>query len=350
MMNNLNSDASRQVKSTSPRQRIPARYLAIVTTVILTILAADSGWPADTGKPAIPVAQVNGVTIYQSDLSYAIEASLARNLLTRRRDGEKPESAPHEVDNEKTLRRLIDIELLYQESLKHRFHGLIEESERLYQLEVQRLGGQARFESTLQCNNISSEQFRKAIFRNLSIKHLLDKMVYSRIQVTEDEIREYYESNRDRFRKPESVRIRQILIKVPSKPGEDKWRHAEDRAHEIYRIASAGTDFVRLARKHSDDPVSASAGGDMGSIQKGNQQGVFDTIVFKLKAGTVTEPIRSHQGFHIIKIVSTTPSTSKTFDEVKQQIITRMRQERAREMISRLISELKMKAEIKILN
>jgi parvulin-like peptidyl-prolyl isomerase len=64
----------------------------------------------------------------------------------------------------------------------------------------------------------------------------------------------------------------------------------------------------------------------------------------------VTEPIRSHQGFHIIKIVSTTPSTSKTFDEVKQQIITRMRQERARKMISHLISELKMKAEIKILN
>jgi peptidyl-prolyl cis-trans isomerase C len=259
MMNCFNPDASMHIKSTSPLQRIPARLLAIVTTVILTILAADPGWPADPGESAVPVAQVNGVTIYQSDLFCAIEASLARNLLTRRRDGEDPESTPYQVENEKTLRRLIDIELLYQESLKHRFHGLTEESERRYQLEVQRLGGEARLESTLQCNNMSSEQFRKAIFRNLSIKRLLDKVVYSRIQVTEDEIREYYENNRDRFRKPESVRIRQILIKVPSEPGEDKWRHAEDRAHTIYRIASTGTDFVRLARKHSDETSRASS-------------------------------------------------------------------------------------------
>ena len=339
-----------QIKSKSPRHWNPARNLAIVTTMIIAILAADTSWPDDSVESAVPVAQVNGVKIYQSDLSCAIEASLARNLYTRRRDNQDAGSSNGQVDNEKTLRRLIEIELLYQESLKHRFPGLTEESERQYQLEVKRIGGEEKLISTLLCNNMSPEQFHKAIFRNLSIKRLLDKKIYSKIQVTEGEIKEYYELNKDSFRKPESVRIRQILIKVPSKPGEDKWRHAEDRAHTIYRIASAGTDFVRLARKHSDDPVSASAGGDMGSIQKGNKQGVFDTIIFKLKAGTVTEPIRSHQGFHIIKVVSTTPSTSKTFDEVKQQIITRMRQERARRMISHLISELKMKAEIKILN
>jgi parvulin-like peptidyl-prolyl isomerase len=282
-------------------------------------------------------------------MSIAIEASLARNLNTRHRDLKDPGSPGDQIYREKTLRRLIDIELLYQESLKHRFHGLIEEYEKLYQLEVKRLGGEDRLESTLKCNDMSSEQFRKAIFRNLSIKRFLDKVVYSRIQITEDEIREYYEVNRDRFRKPESIRIRQILIKVSPDQQKDKWRHAEERAHAIFRDASTGTDFVRLARRHSDDPVSASAGGDMGSIQKGNLQSVFDTIIFNLKAGNVTKPIRSHQGFHIIKIVSTTLSSNKTFEEVKQQITTRMRQERARDMISRLISELRSAAEIKII-
>jgi parvulin-like peptidyl-prolyl isomerase len=336
-------------KPKAPSYILSARSLTALATILLVIVAADAGWPADSVEPAVPVAQVNGVTIYESDLSCAIEASLARNLSTRRRDRENPGSAGGQIDSKKTLRRLIDIELLYQESLKHRFHGLVEESEKRYQLEVKRLGGEDRLESTLQCNNMSSEQFRKAIFRNLSIKRLLDKMVYSRIQVTEHEIREYYEINRDSFRKPEAVRIRQILIKVSSAPGEDKWQHAEQRAHTIFRDASTGTDFVRLARRHSDDPVSASTGGDMGSIQKGNLQGVFDTIIFNLRAGAVTKPIRSHQGFHIIKIVSTTPSTRKPFEEVKQQITTRIRQERARIMISRLVSELKVGAEIKII-
>jgi hypothetical protein len=321
--------------------------VAVVITIILTFLTADTGWSADPGEP---VARVNGVAIYQSDLSCAIEASMARKLSSRYRDLGDPGSDSDRIDNEKTLKSMIDIELLYQESLKHRFYGLMEESEERYQLEVKRLGGEERLISTLLCNNMSPEQFHKAIFRNLSIKRLLDKVVYSRIQVTEDEIREYYELNKDRFRKPESVRIRQILIKVPSKPDVEKWHQAQDRAHMIYKDASSGADFVRLARRHSDDPESASAGGDMGSIQKGNQQGVFDTTIFRLKAGTVTKPIRTHQGFHIIKIVSTTPSSTKTLDEVQQNITTLIRRERARGMISQLVSDLKEKAEIEILN
>lgn len=336
-----------QSKSRFPLNYLPARSLAVFTTIILTIFTADTGWSADPGEP---VARVNGVAIYQSDLSCAIEASMARKLSSRYRDLGDPGSDSVRVDNEKTLKSMIDIELLYQESLKHRFYGLMEESEERYQLEVKRLGGEERLISTLLCNNMSPEQFHKAIFRNLSIKRLLDKVVYSRIQVTEDEIREYYELNKDRFRKPESVRIRQILIKVPSKPDVEKWHQAQDRAHMIYKDASSGADFVRLARRHSDDPESASAGGDMGSIQKGNQQGVFDTTIFRLKAGTVTKPIRTHQGFHIIKIVSTTPSSTKTLDEVQQNITTLIRRERAREMISQLVSDLKEKAEIEIMN
>jgi peptidyl-prolyl cis-trans isomerase D len=88
----------------------------------------------------------------------------------------------------------------------------------------------------------------------------------------------------------------------------------------------------------------------MGSIQKGNMQGVFDTMIFGLKEGTVTKPIRSHRGFHIIKVVSTTPSTTKSFEEVKPYVTTLIRRERAREMISQLVSDLKDSAEIEILN
>jgi parvulin-like peptidyl-prolyl isomerase len=344
-MISFNKVHMKKIPEPSPRLR-PAKYLAVFITMVLTIIFADTGWSADSGAP---VAQVNGVTIYQSDLSCAIEASLARNLASQHRQTEDPGSNSDQVNNKKTLNRLVDIELLYQESLKHRFRGLIEESERRYQLEVKRFGGEDKLISTLECNEMSSEQFRKAIFRNQSIKRLLDKLVYSSIQVTADEIREYYELNKDKFRKPSSVRVRQILIRVPSEPGDNKWRRAEERAHMIYRDASEGADFVRLARRHSDDPVSASSGGDIGSIQKGNQPSVFNTVIFSLKAGAVTKPIRSHQGFHIIKIVSTTSSTMKTIEEVKPYITTLTRRKKAREMISRLISDLKDKAEIKII-
>ena len=325
-----------QMKSRSYLRCLPARHLAAVTTILLTIFVTGTCWPADPGEP---VARVNGATIYHSDLSCAIEASLAKKLL----------SGNDQVDNQGTLDFLIDIELLYQESLKHRFHGLIEESEESYQREVKRLGGEDRLTSALQCNSMSPEGFRKTIFRRLSIKRLLDKVIYSSIQVTDDYIREYYELNKGKFQKPESVRTRQIVIRVQAGAGNNIWRQAEDRAQTIYMEASKSDDFIRLVRRHSDDPASASVGGDMGFIQKGNMQGVLDTRIFSLKVGTVTKPIRSRKGFHIIKIVSTAPSTTKSLEEMKPHITTRIRRGRAREMISQLVSDLRHKAEIEIL-
>jgi len=332
--------------SGAPRHCFSAGYLAILTTAILIFLAADTAWPAGAGEP---VAQVNGVTLYQSDLSCAIEASLAKKLTSRHRNSVEKSSGSREVDNQDTLNRLVEIELLYQESLKHRFHGLTEESDKRYNLEVKRFGSEERLMSTLQCNNMTPEAFRKTIYRNLSIKRLLEKRVYSRIKVTEKELREYYELNKDKFRKPESVRVRQIVIKAPSDPGTDKSRQAEERAFTIYRDASTGVDFLRLARRHSEDPASASVGGDMGTIQRGNLQGVLDSVIFKMKEGTVSEPIRTRQGFHIVKVVSYTPSTEKTFEDVKPRITTLIRRAKAREMISQLVNDLKKKAEIEIL-
>ena len=324
----------------------PCRPLMVPASIILTLFLAIPSLAADSGEP---VARVNGVPIYQSDLSCAVEASLAMKLSSQHGSDDGPGYETDQLTSSKTLNRLIAIELLYQESLKHRFHGIIEESEKRYQVEVKRLGGEDKLASALQCNNMSPEQFRKSIFRNLSIKRLLNEVVYSRIQIPEEKIREYYDLNRDRFRKPESVRISQILIRAPSEPDEEKWRQAENRAHTIYQDASTGTDFVRLARRHSEDPESANAGGDMGLIQKGNLQGAFDTIIFSMKAGSVTKPLRSHRGFHIIKIISSNPSSPKTFEEVRQHITTLLRREQARKMISELLSELKARGKIEIL-
>ena len=316
---------------------------------VLTLFLAGSH-PAHSSGAQDPIARVNGTTIYRSDLSHAVEISLTRKHSSRPDLGPGFKYDRGRVDYRKTLDLLIDIELLYQESLKHHFLGLVEDSEERYRSEVQRLGGEDKLFSALQCNDMSPEDFRKTIYRNLSIKRLLDKLVYSRIDVTEDEVREYYEQNKDRFTDPPSVRIRQILIRVPpSGPEEDKWRRAEERAHMIYKAASTGNDFIGLARRHSEDTLSASAGGDMGFIQKGNLNGILDSLVFHTEVGKVTEPIRSRDGYHIIKVVSSKPSTTKTLDETKQYITTILRRDRARKMISRLIEDLRSKAEVEVM-
>ncbi|MGD8353716.1 MAG: peptidylprolyl isomerase [Pseudomonadota bacterium] len=333
--------------------RFSAVTFSICMAVLVVLCTAHTAHTADRDKP---VARVNGVTIYQSDISVAVEANLARKLTSPDRGSTGSDPGAGTSIAKKTLKELIGIELLYQESLKHRFHGLIAESEERYRKEAQRLGGEDNLISALECNNMTPEQFRKAIFRNLSIKRLLSEEVYSKIQVTEQQVTEFYERNKERFREPRSVRISQILVKVPSDGSDESWRHARERAWSIYQNAVTGHDFVRLVRKHSDDPASASSGGDLGTIQyvgslySESQTAFIDTIIFRLSEGTVTEPIRSPQGFHIIKVNSIKPSTIKKLEDVKQRIMTIIRRQRAREMITTLIQDLQEKAEIEIMS
>jgi len=336
-----------KIRSRYSSRTLRSSTLAFAITAALVFVVTDTALSAGSGRE---VARVNGTTIYESDLDYAVEASLTRRLAFLHRDREDDGSAEDLSRRAETLDRLIDIELLYQESLKHRFQGLLEESEERYRSEVNRIGGEDRLAAALKCNEMTPDDFRKAIFRKLSIKRLLDKEVYSRIQVTDDEVKEYYEKNLDRFRKPGSVRLRQILIKVPSNPGEDTWRLLRARAFTIYKNASEGGDFVQLARRHSDDPATANAGGDMGFIQIQNLDDILDTRIRPLEEGTVTEPIRKADGFHIIKIVSNRPSTPKTLEEARNTVITILRRERAREMISKLLDDLRSRADIEILN
>ena len=330
---------------------LPVGTIMILTAIVPTLLISTLiiSVPGFADSKAHPVARVNGVTIYQSDLSCAIEASKARNLSSRSIKRIKPDTGSNLFNEKKVLERLVNIELLYQESLKHRFHGLIAESDELYQTEVKRVGGENKLASALQCNGMSPEQFRKSIFRNLSIKHFLNKEVYSRINVTQEEVRNYYDRNTEKFREPGNIRLKQILIKAPYDPESREWQEARNHAFDIYNNAVAGADFVHLVEKYSEDPISATTEGDLDPIQKGTKHGVIDTVIFTLKQGAVTKPIRTRQGFHILKVVNITQPSTKKFEDVEKRITTLLRRKQAREMTYQLISDLKDTARIEVM-
>lgn len=320
----------------------------MVLTVIISISLISVPGYADPS--AHPVARVNGVTIYQSDLSLAIEASTARNLSSHSVHRIKPDPGKRPVNDKKVLEKLVNIELLYQESLKHRFKGLTAESDERYKTEARRAGGEDKLTSALRCNDMSPEQFRKSIFRNLSIKHLLKEKVFKRIDIKQEEVRNYYDRNIEKFREPGTIRLKQILIKAPPDPESPKWQQARDRALEIYNHAVEGEDFVELVRKHSDDPVSATAEGNLEPIQKDTSNGMMDTVIFNLKPGTITKPIRTRQGFQILKVIEVSQPSIKKFEDVEKRIKTLLRRKQAREMTYQLISDLRDKAEIEIIS
>jgi len=340
----LNLNFMREELSFSSARSLHRFVIILITTLALfssvSIFCTPSfGLDAAEQRNEKAIALVNGSPIFPSDLSCAVEASLARRPSFRM--GPTP-------DGPGTLNRLIDIELLYQESLKHRFPGLVEETEELFEREIRIAGGVEKLRSTLMCNSISLEKFRKSIFRNTSINRLLNQEVYSRIIVNEKEIEEHFHQNVSRLKKPESVRLRQIFIRAPLSTDEDSLKELENRARSIFKKATEGDDFVLLARKYSDDPKGTGVAGEMGVIFKGNLHKTFESLIFSLREGSVTEPVRSSNGYHIFQVVSFSPASPRPLEEVRSRIITLIRLSKARSMICAYVSSLKAKADIRI--
>jgi peptidyl-prolyl cis-trans isomerase D len=137
----------------------------------------------------------------------------------------------------------------------------------------------------------------------------------------EEELRERYESEMERFRKTERRRVRHILIALDG----DADAAAEDRAKasagEIRERILAGEDFAVLAQELSEDPGSAGQGGDLGFIEPGLMDPAFDQAAFELGASEVSGAVRSQFGYHLIEVTEVESGTTKSFEEVREQLI-----------------------------
>jgi len=138
--------------------------------------------------------------------------------------------------------------------------------------------------------------------------------------VTEEELRGAYEAERDRFLKPEQRSVRHILIQVPPGADDSAQQAARERAEAIRVRIEGGEDFAELARELSEDPGSAPQGGDLGPVEPGTMDPVFEQSAYALAQGALSEPVRSAFGYHIIRVDSIIPESIKTFEEVKGEL------------------------------
>jgi peptidyl-prolyl cis-trans isomerase D len=133
----------------------------------------------------------------------------------------------------------------------------------------------------------------------------------SAVEVSEDEIRDYYDEHLDEFETPKTVEARHILIKVPADATPEKVAAARARIEKILKMAREGQDFARLAKKFSEGP-SKDKGGYLGTFRRETMVQPFADKAFSLKAGEVSDPVRTDFGWHIIKVEKINPATRKS--------------------------------------
>ncbi len=144
--------------------------------------------------------------------------------------------------------------------------------------------------------------------------------VAAQVKPDEEALLTFYEENKDLYRQVELRKAQHILLAVPKDASDADIKRIEAQASDLVSQAQKGKDFAELAKKFSVDSISSEHGGDLGYFEKGVMDAAFDAEVFSMQKGDLSGPIKSRFGIHIIKLNDIKPETGKSFDQVRDEI------------------------------
>ncbi|MGO9147459.1 MAG: SurA N-terminal domain-containing protein [Desulfomonilia bacterium] len=151
------------------------------------------------------------------------------------------------------------------------------------------------------------------------------------IQVTKNEAQDYYASHKSEFSEPAKIHARHILFKIPEGADANVLAQKEQLIKKVLDEAKAGKDFAALAAQYSEDDQTAKKGGDMGTLpREGYPQSVGD-VLESMKPGEVKGPVRSPLGIHILKLESKEEAKAIPFEKVEATVTDSLRLERAKQ-------------------
>ena len=151
---------------------------------------------------------------------------------------------------------------------------------------------------------LTLDDVKNNIKTNLQIERLLD----SYVEITEEEMKEYFEENKSTFDQKEQVKASHILVET------------EEEALEIKEKLDQGEDFAELAKEYSLDKSNSDKGGDLGYFDRNKMVKEFSDAAFSLEIGEISDPVKSEYGFHIIKVEDRKEAKEADYDEVKNQV------------------------------
>ncbi len=176
------------------------------------------------------------------------------------------------------------------------------------------------------------ERARKETLVAIALDHAREQVMQSLPDFTA-RAEELYQAKKERYRIPERVRVRHILLRAATPAAKEQRRQ---EAESILKRLAQGERFEDLAKALSEDPGSASKGGDLGWLTRGKTVPAFEKAAFSLqKPGEHSGIVPTRFGLHIIQLESRVPSRLRTFEEVKNSLISKLRMQYIRDAVER---------------
>jgi peptidyl-prolyl cis-trans isomerase SurA len=293
---------------------------------------------AQTTHPAAPespyggntveeiVARVNGQVITSSDYDRAMKELDAE---ARKHGASMQEISAAHKD---LLRNLIDQQLWLSKGKELGINGETELVKRLDEFRKQyNLESLEDLEKAAKEQGVSYEDFKANIRNGIITQLVMRQEVGEKVRITPGEAERYFEQHKQEYARQESVRLSEILVSIdapapsaidqggaqPDDPA--KLAAAKAKADDIEARLHAGGDFSQLARTFSDASTAAQ-GGDLGQYKRGELAKVFEDQTFALKSGEFTEPIRTKQGYVILKVAQHVSGGVPAYKDVQEEV------------------------------
>jgi peptidyl-prolyl cis-trans isomerase SurA len=310
--------------------RTPAAF------VLGTVLLASSTL-AQT-HPAAPESPYGGTTV-EDIIARVNDQVISRSEYERAMKELDQEARQHGASMQEIalahkdlLRNLIDQQLWLSKGKELNITGETDLVKRLNEIRKQyNLETIEDLEKAAKEQGVSYEDFKANIRNGIITQEVMRDQVGRRIQMTPGEAQRYFDEHKQEYAQEESERLSEILVSIgapvpsvtekgafmPDDP--EKLAAAKAKADDIEAKLHAGGDFTQLARTFSDGPTAAQ-GGDLGQFKRGSLAKVLEDKTFVLKSGQFTEPIRTKQGYVILKVVQHVSGGVPEFKDVEQDV------------------------------
>lgn len=175
---------------------------------------------------------------------------------------------------------------------------------------------------------------------------VLQREVFSKVAVEDNELRAYYEDHKDEYRLPSRFRLRELVLAKGATAADQA--EARKTLEGIQAELKAGKAFEDLAKLHSVSP-SKSTGGDLGWMNKGFLRAAIEEAALKLKPEQVSAPIETDKDLYLIQLIALEDAPMKPFAEVREKIQEKLQEPKAQNAIEQYLSNLRMRANIRYL-
>ena len=175
---------------------------------------------------------------------------------------------------------------------------------------------------------------------------VLQREVFSKVAVEDNELRAFYEDHKDEYRMPTRFRIRELVLAKGATPADQAIARTQLAA--IQADLKAGKSFEDLAKAQSTSPSKAT-GGDLGWMNKGFLRASIEEAALKLKPEQVSAPIETDKDLYLIQLIALEDAPVKSFTEVKPKILEKLQEPKAQNAIEQYLAGLRIRANIRYL-